>query len=142
MSDRKYRQRGYQDSEPRERKPAGQQPPAVRDPAKGPRGRGLGAPTATVFRCAACHAKQESLEVAFTAVCAKCGGDLHTCSNCVYFDTGAHNECRKNVEPRVAKKTKQNQCVEFAPKVTQEFDQETKRSPDDPRSAFDALFKI
>lgn len=142
MSDeRKYRQRGYQDAGPRERKsePRG---PVERDPAKGPRGRGLGAPTASVFRCAACNALQEGLEVAPPATCAKCGGDLHTCSNCRYFDSSIHNECRQNVEPRVMSKTKRNECALFEPKVTQEFDKEATRAPDDPRSAFDALFKI
>ncbi len=149
MGDRKYGQRGYQDSD-RERgpKPQSHAPAPPREAPQGPRGRGLGAPTATVFRCAACGVKQEmGVEVALDAVCARCGGDLHTCTNCVHFDTGAHNQCRAGVEPRVAKKSARNLCVTFAPKAAQEFAKESGGGsggsrPDDPRSAFDALFKI
>jgi hypothetical protein len=153
MSDRKYRQRGYQDEPGRERprspRPAG---PIERDPARGPRGRGLGAPTETVFKCAACGARQEApAPAAYDAKCARCGADLHTCATCVYFDTGVRNECRQGgaVLPdgsgplRVAGKTKRNDCTLFAPKTVQEFaaDKPDKPRPDDPRAAFDALFK-
>lgn len=82
------------------------------------------------------------VEVALDAICTRCGGDLHTCTNCVHFDTGAHNQCRAGVEPRVAKKSARNACESFAPKAAQEFKQEAEaKAKDDPRSAFDALFK-
>lgn len=143
MTDRKYGQRGYQDSprEPRAPRPSG--PPPPRDPAQGPKGRGLGAPTATVFRCAECGKQQQlEAEVAFEAVCASCGADLHCCANCTSFDSSAHNECRKGVEPRIPKKRVRNTCTQFSPKATQEFSREAGRAaPDDPRAAFDALFK-
>jgi hypothetical protein len=152
MTDRKYGQRGYQDSDREKgakRPQSGGGPQAPREQPQGPRGRGLGAPTATVFRCAACGVKQEvGAVVALDAVCARCGGDLHTCTNCLHFDTGAHNQCRAGVEPRVAKKSLRNTCETFAPKAAQEFAKESGPSggggsrPDDPRSAFDALFKI
>src|SRR5262245_60313971 len=152
MSDRKYGQRGYQDAEKEKReRPRPGAPAPPRDAPQGPRGRGLGAPTATVFRCAACGAKQEggAAAVAGDAVCARCGGDLHTCTNCTHFDTGAHNECRAGVEPRVTKKSTRNACEVFASKAAAEFAKDGgggsgggSSRPDDPRSAFDALFKI
>ena len=53
MSDgQKYRQRGYKDSEREEKPRPGLQGP--REKKDGPRGRGLGAPSEAVFRCAAC----------------------------------------------------------------------------------------
>jgi hypothetical protein len=150
MSDRKYRQPGYQSDDrdkPREKAftPKGQ------DPARGPRGRGLGAPTATVFRCAACGKQVEPTgDLALDAACPHCRGDLHTCTHCASFDSGARNECRQggatlpdgSREVRVAKKSKRNECTLFTPRTTQEFAKEETRAPDDPRAAFDALFKI
>jgi hypothetical protein len=146
MSDeRKYRQRGYQDSgggPDRSRSPQGP-PPEKKD---GPRGRGLGAPSETVFRCARCGEKRPVLdEIPFDAACAKCGNDLHACSNCLLFDTSARWECRKHEEipARVAKKSTRNDCPLFVPKSAQEFARESgKPAPSDARSAFDALFKL
>lgn len=142
MSDRKYRQRGYQDDdrgEPRKRGPRG-----PREKKEGPRGRGLGAPTATVFRCAACGTKVPTTgEVAFDATCAKCRADLHSCANCTSFDSGARFECRQEIPERIAGKRDRNRCELFSPKATAEFAAEAdRRAPDDPRAAFDALFKI
>ncbi len=152
MSDRKYGQRGYREDERPAPRPKGGGPPP-RDPAAGPRGRGLGAPTATVFRCSACGEQLDlPAEMAPGAACVHCGADLHTCSNCAHFETAARNECRQggatlpdgSAGVRVTKKTKRNECTLFAPKQTQEFAREATRRPsdsDDPRAAFDALFK-
>ena len=152
--DPKYRQRGYQDSgerrAPASRGPRGQQPP--RPKPEGPRGRGLGAPTEAVFRCAACGAKRlVSAEpghpdaLAVDATCARCGTDLHTCTHCVHFEPGSHWECRRHEElpARIAKKSSRNDCQLFVPKIAQEFGADRGRpaGPDNPRAAFDALFK-
>ena len=137
MSDRKYRQSGYQDDEPRESRRGGQVPRPQKD---GPRGRGLGAPSASVFRCARCGRKQVLTEpLGVEATCAGCGDDLRTCTNCAYFDSGAPFECRQPVTERVAKKSKANECELFAPKETAEFDSDAGK-PSDPKDAFDALF--
>jgi hypothetical protein len=140
MSDRRYRQRGYQDEAPREERRGPKPPP--RERKEGPRGRGLGAPTATVFRCAVCGAKQEAPGGgAFAAACARCGGALHSCTHCGHFDTSAPNECAKPVPARIAAKAKANSCPLFEPKVAVEFGPEAP-TPSDAKSAFDALFKL
>lgn len=141
MSDRKYRQSGYQDDDRGAKRAPGPQGP--REKKEGPRGRGLGAPTATVFRCAACGTKIPTTgEVGFDDVCAKCKADLHTCANCTSFDSGARFECRQPIPERIPRKRDRNRCTLFAPKTTVEFGADERRAPDDPRSAFDALFKI
>ncbi len=135
MSGRKYRQRGYQDDEPRER--GGR--PGPRGPRKeGPRGRGLGKPTATVCRCAVCGAEQEGA-IAVDSQC-RCGADLHTCTHCLHFDTSAPLQCRQPIEERVAAKAKGNRCGHFEARRTAEraADSDT---PASGKSAFDALFK-
>jgi hypothetical protein len=153
MSDRKYKQRGYQESgapAPRERE-SGSEPPRERGPAAAPHqrlkpgGRGFGAPTEAVFRCARCGGMATVAEaMAPGAKCAGCGNDLHTCTNCAAFDTGARFECRREIPARVSPKDKANVCPEFEPRERQEFAQEKAAppKPNDARAAFDALFKI
>ncbi len=147
MSERKYRQRGYQDSD-RERSPSGPRRAPGERPAgptgSGPRGRGLGKPTATVFRCAACGQKQlDDVRVEQDTTCRKCGADLHTCTHCRHFDPSAPAECRKPVTRRVAAKARRNDCRLFEVRATREFASPSGAdSPADARAAFDALFKI
>ncbi|HTQ79827.1 MAG TPA: hypothetical protein VMM92_07510 [Thermoanaerobaculia bacterium] len=145
MSDApKYRQRGYKDSEREERGGGrGSHPQAPREKKDGPRGRGLGAPSESVFRCAACGEKQLSAEeVAPEATCKKCGAALHACSNCMHFDTSRRFECRQadQIPERIARKNAANTCPLFAVKVVSEFAKDRDK-PADPRAAFDALFK-
>ena len=141
VTDRKYRQRGYMDDggggEPRAGRPAGPRPRR-----EGPRGRGLGAPTAEAFRCAVCGQQSAAPKAAETAAaCASCGADLHTCTNCRYFDSSAPMECRKPVPKRIGGKAKRNECELFEAKVIKEFAADGGR-PADPKAAFDALFKL
>ncbi len=109
---------------------------------EGPRGRGLGAPTTDVVRCATCG-RQAAPAAAdeFDAVCAACGADLHTCTNCRHFDSSAPLECRKPVPERIGAKAASNECELFEAKVTQEIGSDSGR-PDDPKAAFDALFDL
>ncbi len=142
MSDRKYRQSGYQD-EDRGGQARSRGPQGPREKKEGPRGRGLGAPTTSVFRCAACGTKVPTTgEVGFEEVCPKCKADLHACVNCTNFDSGARFECRQPIPERVPRKRDRNTCTLFAAKTTVEFAAEQPATPNDARSAFDALFKI
>mgnify|MGYP001813692380 CR=1 FL=1 len=152
MSDRKYRHRGYQDDD-RDREPQRQKPKpsGPRNYDDGPRGRGLGAPTSVAFRCARCGRDLVNVSVEMDATCPGCQSPLHSCSNCSFFDTGARFECRKPREARVESKTKANDCELFQPKAVRDLGlkpSESGRSdgpggtnPNDPRAAFDALFK-
>lgn len=137
MSARKYRQRGYQDDD-REREPR-RTGRAVRPDRGGPRGRGLGRPTETLFKCARCGRKLPIGEgVARTATCDGCGAELHACANCQHFDTSARFECREEIPERIAAKSSANECERFEPKRVQGFASED--APSDGKAAFDALF--
>jgi hypothetical protein len=120
-----------------------------REQKEGPRGRGLGAPTDTVFRCNKCGEKRAIADpVEPDTVCKKCGADLHTCSNCINFDTSARWECRKfeAIPARILKKSTHNECTLFDPKTVQEFSRDGGKPASGgaggARAAFDALFKI
>ncbi len=148
MSDRKYRQRGYQD-EPRDRErqaPRGPKaPPPERTPgrelqsASGPKTPNLMG-SHEVFRCARCG-NRLGVPVELDARCSRCGVDIHSCINCVSFDTSARWECTQTLTARVAPKDERNSCTFFEPRTTVERQTGTPAGPPSARQAFDDLFK-
>jgi hypothetical protein len=145
MSERKYRQRGYQD-EPRERQAPRQKPPQesrapgrVLQDASGPRTPNLMG-SHEVFRCARCG-NRLAVPVASDGRCARCGVDIHSCLNCVSFDTSARWECTQSaLTARISPKDARNDCSFFAPRTTVERQTGTP-GPTSARQAFDDLFK-
>ena len=148
MSDRKYRLRGYQDSDrdrPTAPKPARPAPEpgapagARRISQDGPRH--LNMPGFRhVIRCTQCGAAIEG-DVGFDSRCPRCGTDLHACSQCGSFDPGSRFECMQPVAARVSPKNAKNACELYAPRTTLERETTTPR-PDSARKAFDDLFKL
>ncbi len=145
MSDeRKYRQRGYQDT-PRE--PRRESRPAEKKEFT-PRGQPPIAPKTfnmpgfrDVVRCAPCG-NELSVAVAWApdGRCPRCGVDLHSCAQCLHFDTSATFECHQTIPVRISPKDTRNTCDKYEPRTTVE--RQTKSSPPtSARSAFDDLFK-
>ena len=145
MSDRKYRQRGYQDDY------------ASREPPDRPRPpRGDGAPRSVVnrqhrtpnlpgfhdvTRCARCGRTLRSAVGPDTA-CPGCGTPLHACAQCASFDSGSRFECLQPITVRIFPKDARNECVHFAPRVTVERRTgSTGAGPRGARQAFEDLFK-
>jgi hypothetical protein len=146
MSERKYRQHGYQD-EPKSRgpKPSERTPVQPRAPgrqlqdAAGPKTPNLMA-SHEVFRCARCG-NRLGVPVAADARCSRCGVDLHACIQCVSFDTSARFECSQAaLTARVSPKDARNACPLFSPRTTIERETGT-QGPPSARQAFDDLFK-
>jgi len=142
MSERKYRQRGYQDDDRRGREqPAGpRRPPEPRDPRvpRDPRAPNMPG-FRQVFRCARCG-HEEATDIGPASRCSKCGVDLHACIHCDSFDPGATFECRQTIRVRVSPKDARNDCTLFAPRV--QVERETgSTAPTSARKAFDDLFK-
>ena len=139
MSERKYRQRGYQDSAGEPRKGAEQR--AGRKDTFGPRPIEMPG-THTVSRCAQCGALlavvSEPLER-----CPKCGFELHSCKQCAHFDPSSRFECMQTILERIAKKDARNECKFYRISVRVEKQTSTGGSsrPDDARRAFENLFK-
>lgn len=138
MSDRKYSQRGYRDDDRPERSRG---PRGPRERREGPRGRGMGSPTASAFRCNACGKRVDPPAdgIVPTTVCPHCDADLHTCTNCRHFDPSARWQCREDPPALVSKKSKANTCPLFATKQVAEFEGE-QGGAREARAAFDALF--
>src|SRR6184192_2857933 len=151
--DRKYRQRGYQDSGQRAPKgPRPPKPPQERAPgrvlqdASGPKTPNLMS-AHEVFRCARCG-NLLAVPVAADAKCSRCGVDIHSCIQCVSFDTSARWECvQQALTARVSPKDEKNDCTLFEPRTTIERQTGTPTSStgggstNSTRKAFDDLFK-
>jgi hypothetical protein len=144
MSDRKYRQRGYQEDDRGRDQRAKPKPPS-RD-REGPR-----SPRMMAFeqkiKCAACAATIPA-NISHDAQCPKCNADLHTCRQCTFFDPGARFECRKPISARIMNKQTRNTCELFAARTVVERETtsgntsgRTTGKPTDARQAFANLFK-
>ena len=140
MSDRKYRQRGYQDSgEDRQKKQSAERP--VKKDTFGPRPVQMPG-THTVSRCAQCGVLLPA-GVESTGLCPKCGSELHSCRQCTYFDTSSRFECSQPIPERIARKDEGNQCAFYSMRVRVEKETSTPSAarPVDARQAFENLFK-
>ncbi|MFB3814061.1 MAG: hypothetical protein ACE14L_08105 [Terriglobales bacterium] len=141
MSDRKYRQPGYQDRDQERIAQGGGKPkPKSSDMTFGPRAIQM-APTHTVSRCAQCGVVLSAF-VDPAGNCPQCGAALHSCKQCTHFDPGSRFECRQPVPERVAKKDAANTCTFFT--LSTRVERQTSASAarvQDARQAFENLFK-
>ncbi len=158
--ERKYGQRGYQDTD-RERG-AGEREKPHEKPKGGPRGsrarespRAMNMPSfQEVLRCALCGTiVAPPVEIRYESQCPKCKADLRACKNCRHFDTSAQFECTQSIPQRITKKDLRNKCEFFMARTS--IERETRDSggkggkdqgpspvkPSDARNAFDNLFK-
>jgi hypothetical protein len=132
--DRKYKQRGYQESD----RPSGPRPDAPDRPKPE---REPGAPAG------ARRISSEDAEIMSRSKCPKCQVDLRSCVQCVNFDPGASLECAIKLTARVSPKDVANDCPHFSGRTT--FERETtaavSQNPKEPtgaKKAFDDLFKF
>jgi hypothetical protein len=141
MSDRKYKQRGYQDDGARDRDRSTQEPkapPGPRERPEGPRSPKMMG-FRDVVRCHRCGTIVTSAILSNT-LCARCGVALHCCAQCQSFDPATRYECMQDIPARIAPKDVFNTCDLFEARTTVE--RQTGSVPQTTaRSAFDDLFK-
>ena len=151
MSDRKYRQRGYQD-EPRDATAKPRTPRPAPEPGAPAGARRLSSQDGPrtiqmpgfreVVRCTQCGTVMVD-EIGLQSRCGRCGADLHACAQCASFDPGSRFECMETtLTARVSPKSDRNTCALYAPRTTVERETTTPRPPNDARKAFDDLFKL
>jgi predicted RNA-binding Zn-ribbon protein involved in translation (DUF1610 family) len=142
LSDRKYRQHGYQDSGGGAKKEFEKSAPSPkRENTFGPRPINMPG-TRTVSRCAECGALLQNLTDP-VGQCPKCGFDLHACKQCEHFDPSSRFECNQPIPARISPKDKRNDCALYSIRVMVEKETSSKAAqrPNDARAAFDNLFK-
>jgi hypothetical protein len=158
--DRKYRQRGYMDTD---REASGSyrserpKPPGPKLPldVTGPKLPRLvqSVAAARCFNCAATLPQGTD----FHGNCPKCHAALHCCKQCAHFEPSTRFQCLKPVPLRIPVKDQANQCEYFKPRVTVARDAlppspmiaksdlpkpaVAPRTSTDARAAFDSLFK-
>lgn len=158
--DRKYRQRGYMDTD-REasgtyhsERPKPQGPKLPID-VTGPKLPRL-VQSVVASRCYNC-ATALPQDTDFHGNCPKCQAALHCCKQCAHFEPSTRFQCRKPVPVRIAVKDQANECTLFSPRVTVARDAVPQgngslrqdpakpvaapRTADDARAAFDSLFR-
>jgi hypothetical protein len=149
--ERKYKQKGYQERDREEKKRERPPEPRPKQEQMGPRTPRM---VGTVMRAryASCGAV---LAPGFdpNSQCPRCSAELHSCKQCVHFDTAARFECTQPIPVRIAKKDARNDCTFFEFRVTVEKDTSpasyatpaapaaSPSSPNDARKAFEDLFK-
>jgi hypothetical protein len=167
MSDRKYRQRGYQDDDRdrraprqddgRERNGFGptsnqrpERPPGAPAGARRISSEGAKNPNMPGFRqvarCARCGTFVDG-QIFSRSKCPKCQQDLRCCVQCVSFDPGARFECAQDIPARVSPKDAANECALFSARTSWERETSSAQSqkPSEPsgaKKAFDDLFKF
>ena len=151
--DRKYRQRGYQDTDrdgqgrrPDDRPRTGPRPPID---VTGPRLPRL-VQTVVASRCYNCATTLPN-GTDFKGTCPKCNVALHCCKQCAHFEPSTRFQCLKPIPARLAAKDQANECTWFGPRVTVARDTTSQgsqiaaspapRNSSDARAAFDNLFK-
>jgi hypothetical protein len=149
MSDRKYRQRGYQDDDrDRQPKPQGKRPEPEPGAPAGARRLSQDGPKNInmpgfrhVVRCSQCGTVVAA-EVLADTRCTHCGTDLRTCAQCESFDPGSRFECMQTaLTARVSPKNVRNTCTFYSPRTTYERETTTPKV-DSARKAFDDLFNF
>jgi hypothetical protein len=150
MSDRKYRQRGYQD-DGRDRPAAPKGPRPAPEPGApagarrisqdGPRNINMPG-YREVVRCARCG-HTLSGGIGADTVCVRCGTALHSCVQCVHFDTGRTFECAQQIPARISPKDARNECTLFEAqrRVERQTGETGPSGGPSARQAFDDLFK-
>lgn len=156
--DRKYSQRGYQDSDRRNGSFKSDKPrpngPKLPLDITGPKLPRL-VQNVVASRCYSCAIALPA-DADFKNGCPKCHAALHCCKQCVHFDSSTRFQCVKPIPVRIATKDQANDCPLFSPRVTVARDETSMpsmsrpmsgaampapRNATDARAAFDSLFK-
>lgn len=153
--DRKYRQRGYMDSDRRPSPSDRPRPQGPRQPfdTSGPRLPRL-VQSVTASRCYNCATALPNADN-LPALCPKCSVALHVCKQCAHFEPSTRFQCLRPVLVRIARKDEANDCDQFKARVTVARDAApvvssalpvtrgavVPRNATDARAAFDSLFK-
>ena len=152
--DRKYKQRGYMESE-RDSQAGGkdrfrQKGQRLPLDVTGPRLPRL-VQSVAAARCYNC-ATPLPADADFLGNCPKCSVPLHCCKQCAHFEPSTRFQCLKPIPARIAVKDQANECEGFEPRVTVARDvtpngssvslnSPAPRGPNAARAAFDNLFK-
>ncbi len=136
----KYRHKGYMSDDGERRERTRQR---SRGPSDGPRAPRMTGFQTGVVRCKSCGKPlpRSFDEILTTSRCPACQADLHTCTNCAFLDPASRFECSQTILERVSPKDKANECQHFEARSSVEKQTTSNPEHEDPRDAFERLFK-
>ena len=67
------------------------------------------------MKCAFCKGEISAVTIHIRDECPACGGDLHICLTCEFYDANAYRQCRETIREPVQDKEKANYCDFFRP---------------------------
>lgn len=73
--------------------------------------------------------------------CSRCGGGLHSCRNCQFYDPSKNNQCAETQAEWVRDKEAANYCDYFRPRAEKAAGARPSLVRDDVKKRFDALFR-
>ena len=94
-----------------------------------------------IARCRNC-AQILTLPIGLVATCPKCHAALHACTQCNFFDPGAHFQCMQPLQAPVTPKDTANLCQLFEPPMRVERQTSSGAPENSAKKAFDDLFKF
>ncbi len=93
------------------------------------------------MNCSFCKTRIPEGKIMFRDECDRCGGDLHICHNCTFYDPHASRQCREPAIPDSVKdKERKNLCEYFKPQAEGQG-QEEESASEAARRKLEALFK-
>ncbi len=93
------------------------------------------------MNCALCKTNVPDGKIMFRDECDHCGGDLHICLNCSFYDPNASKQCREPAIPEaVTDKERKNLCEYFI-QLAEVQDQEGESASEASLRKLDELFK-
>jgi len=93
------------------------------------------------MNCALCKTRVPEGKIMFRDECDHCGGDLHICLNCSFYDPHVSKQCREPAIPdAVTDKERKNLC-EYFRQAEGAVGQMVDSAGDDARQKLESLFK-
>jgi len=93
------------------------------------------------MHCAFCKTPIGDGRIGFRDECPRCGGDLHICLSCRFYDPHVANQCREPAIPEpVRDKERRNLCEYFKPAAAG-LNDKRESAGDEARRKLEALFK-
>ena len=93
------------------------------------------------MNCALCKTKVPDEKIMFQDECDHCGGDLHICLNCSFYDPNVSKQCREPAIPEVVLDKEPKNLCEYFNKLAAGHGQAGESAGDAARRKLDGLFK-
>jgi len=91
--------------------------------------------------CAFCKTRVPEGKILFRDECDRCGGDLHICLNCTFYDPHASRQCREPAIPEAVKDKERKNLCEYFKRQEEGQGQGGEAASEAARRKLEALFK-